>query len=271
MTMNKKTMISMGAALVFGLLAVFMVNRYISKKESEIYKGMELVPVVAITRDTRAGEKITTEIIAKRDVPQKFAPTNAVDPKDFELLIGQKLLYPMKRGDTVLWTSLSSDAEKLKAKGLAAAVTKGQRALSIAIDEVGGVGGLIKPNDHIDILCTVRSEATGQEATLTLLQNITVLATGRTMAGDAKPGREGGGGYGTLTLQVTLEEAELLVFAQKRTSLQTILRNPEDIDTREDIPKVGFSDILKDEYRRGLQERRNKIEIIKQGKTAKEK
>jgi pilus assembly protein CpaB len=262
--MNKKTIIIISIAVGCGLLAVFLVNQYITSQEKSIYEGMEMVPVVAITQDTVAGQKITTQIIAKRNVPKRFIHTNAVHAKDFELLIGQKLVYPMKRGDTVLWTSLSSEVERLKT-GLANIVTKGERALSIAVDEVSGVSGLIKPNDHIDILCTVRSEISEEEATFTLLQNITVLATGLAMSGETNKK----GGYRTLTLLVTLEEAELLVFAQKKGKLITILRNSEDIETQKDIPKVTFSDILKDEYRKHLQERRNNIEVIKKGKVDK--
>lgn len=262
--MNKKTIIIMGIAVACGLLAVLLVNTYITTKEKAIYKGMEMVPVIVITQDTEAGQKITTQIIAKRNVPKKFLHTNAILAKDFELLIGQKLVHPMKRGDTVLWTSLSSEVERLKT-GLTDTVTKGERALSIAVDEVSGVSGLIKPNDHIDILCTVRSDISEEEATITLLQNITVLATGLAMAGDDDMKN----GYRTLTLLVTLEEAELMVFAQKKGKLVTILRNAEDIETRNDIPKVTFSDILKDDYRKHLQERRNNIEIIKKGKTEK--
>lgn len=264
--MNKKTIIIIGIALGCGLLAVFLVNNYIRTKEKAINKGMEMVPIVAIAHDTVAGQKITTQMIAKRSVPKKYLHTNAVLAKDYELLIGQKLIYPMKRGDTVLWTSLSSEVERLKT-GLANTVTKGERALSIAVDEVSGVSGLIKPNDHIDILCSVRSEISEEEATFTLLQNITVLATGLAMSGEHSKKS----GYRTLTLLVTLEEAELLVFAQKKGKLITILRNPEDIETKKDIPKVTFSDILKDEYRKHLQERRNNIEVIKKGKTDKKR
>lgn len=264
--MKKKTIIIIGIAVACGLLAVFLVNNYITSKEKAIYKGMEMVPIVAITQDTVAGQKITTQMIAERKVPQKYLHTNAVLAKDLKLLIGQKLIYPMKRGDTVLWTSLSSEAERMKA-GLADRITKGERALSISVDEVTGVSGLIEPNDHIDILCTVRSEITEEEATFTLLQNITVLATGSALAGEENKKNKG---YRTLTLLVTLEEAELLVFAQKKGKLITILRNSEDIETQKDIPKVTFSDILKDEYRKHLQERRNNIEVIKKGKTDKE-
>lgn len=260
--MNKKTMITLGVAIACGLLAVLLVNKYITKQKKEINKGMDLISVIAITKDSAAGQKISSEIIAKRSIPQRYAHANAVQAKDFELLIGQTLIYPMKRGDAVLWTSIASEAERLRT-GLAGKITKGERALSISVDNVSAVSTLIKPNDHIDILCTIRNEMTQEEATITLLQNITVLATGRVMSGEKRIKQ----GYGTLTLLVTLEEAELLVFAEKKSKLVTVLRNQEDIETREDIPKVTYSDILKDEYRKHLQERRNQIEVIKKGKS----
>lgn len=268
--MNKKSLITIGISVACGILAVLLVNNYIKKKEIAINQGMQMVPVIAITEDVQAGQEISTAVIAKREVPEKYAHTNAVDPKDVELVIGQKLLFPMKRGDMLLWTSLSSkveEAERLKMGGLANMVTKGERALSIPIDLIGGVAGMINPNDHIDILCTVHSQVSGEEATITLLQNMTVLATDQRRAGT--PGKEGG--YSSLTLLVTLEEAELLVFAQQKTKLVAILRNPEDIDTRQDIPKVTFSNILKSEYLKSLQKKRNTIEIIKQGRTAESK
>ena len=94
--------------------------------------------------------------------------------------------------------------------------------------------------------------------------NTPELAPGRVMSGEQKLKPA----YSTLTLLLTLEEAELLVFAQKKgRTLVSVLRNPEDIQTRQDIAKVTFSDILKDEYRKQLQEKRNNIEIIKKGKT----
>lgn len=260
--MNKKTIITIAAAVALGLVAVFLVNSYITDKERALYEGMEMVPIVVVTQDCAAGQKIASQMIAKREVPQKYVDTNAVLAKDYDLLIGQTLVYPMKRGDAVLWSSLASEAERMK-PGMAGIITKGERALSIAVGGVASVSGFIKPNDHIDILMTVRDRESGEEATITLLQNMTVLATGEQMG----KGNRDNSGYSSLTLLVTLEEAELLVFAQQKGQLVTVLRNPEDIDTREDIPKIGFSDILKDEFRKNIQEKRDQIEIIKKGKT----
>ena len=63
--MNKKTTIIIGIAIVSGLLAVYLVNTYITKKEKAIYKGMEMIPIIAITQDTVAGQKITMQLIEK--------------------------------------------------------------------------------------------------------------------------------------------------------------------------------------------------------------
>jgi pilus assembly protein CpaB len=260
--MNKKTIITIAAAAAFGLIGVFLVNSYITNKERALYKGMEMVPIVVITQDTAAGKRITPNMIAKRNVPQKYVDTNAVLAKDYALLIGQTLVYPLKRGDAILWSSLASEAERLN-PGMAGIITKGERALSVAVGGVAAVSGFIKPNDHIDILMTVRDRDSGEEATITLLQNMTVLAAGQQLDVGNHDNRK----YSSLTLLVTLEEAELLVFAQQKGQLVTVLRNPEDINTREDIPKITFSDILKDEFRKNLQEKRDQIEIIKKGKT----
>jgi pilus assembly protein CpaB len=146
-------------------------------------------------------------------------------------------------------------------------VLKGERALSISVDTVSSVAGLLQPNDHVDILGTFRNQETGEEATITLLQNITLLAAGSHMSGERQTDRS----FSTVTLLVTLQESELLVFAQERGRLVLILRNPEDIETQKEIPKVTFSDIMKSEYLTELQQTRDRIEIIKQGKSVKAK
>ena len=94
---------------------------------------------------------------------------------------------------------------------------------------------------------------------------MTVLAAGDALSGLQSESSR----YGSLTLLVTLEEAEILIFAQQKGRLVTVLRHPEDIETRDDIPKVKFEDILETEYRRDLQTTRNRIEVIRKGKEAK--
>ena len=111
----------------------------------------------------------------------------------------------------------------------------------------GWVSGLVKPNDHVDILGTFtfpsRTNPSQMESvTLTLLQDVTVLATGTNLA---RQNTEGGGenqtGYSMLTFEVSTHEAEILVFAQQtRGQLYLYLRNPNDVSTKSDFPSVNF-------------------------------
>ena len=100
--------------------------------------------------------------------------------------------------------------------------------------------------------------------TVTLLQNVAVLAVGGKLgsgrgAGDDS-GRRGGGRTSTVTVLVTPEEAELLVFAQDRGKLGLTMRNEEDVNTEMELDGKNFADIFRPETRQRIQVKRNKKE-----------
>ncbi|MCP4714765.1 MAG: Flp pilus assembly protein CpaB [Deltaproteobacteria bacterium] len=261
--MNKKALATIAAAIALGLIAVFLVNRYITQQEEEMYSGMELAKVIAVTEDVPAGTELTIEILAPRQMPEKYIHGNAVGPDDVQMVLGQSLNFPLKRGDPILWSDLEGDEASRALRGLSGRITKGERALAIPVDTISGVAGYIKANDRVDFLCTVQNNETGMMTTITLLQNITVLATGENTGDlfDEIPDES----YSSLTVLVTLEEAELLVFAQDNGNLVAVLRNPEDVETIMDVPKMDFSNIMKQEFRNKLQKNRDRIEVIRSG------
>jgi len=260
--MNKKTLVSIGCAIVFGLIAVLLVHQYIKIKEEEISRPLgEMIDVVVVTQDVKAGSTITENILGMRTIPKYYARGNSVHPSDASRIIGQKLRIHLKAKDPILWTDLlESSDDDVQGSLIASKIPKNQRALSISVDQVSSISGMIRPNDHVDILCSLRDESSGEEATITLLQNITIIATGSNIFHNVSSGN-----YGNVTLLVTSEEAEIIVFAQKRGALTLLLRNPGDINTRKDMKAVKFSDVYKNETLRKIQTKRD-IEIIKPGR-----
>jgi pilus assembly protein CpaB len=242
---------------------MLLVNRYIATKEKSIFKGMDLTQIVVVSKDIEPGTKINRDMLTTEKIPEKYVHANAISPDDMDILVGQTLNFPLKQGDPVLFTDLGEERMRLRMEKLSSKVTKGERALSIPVDMVSGISNLIQPNDHVDILGTFMNLGTGEEATITLLQNITTLAIGSSMSGENQNGQS----YSTVTLLVTLQEAELLTFAQERGRLILILRSSEDIETLKAVPKVTFSDIFEVEYRMNIQKERDRIEIIKQGRS----
>jgi len=265
---NKTALI---VAVVLGLIAVFAIQSYVSRVKRAAYKGTELVKVVVAKEDITRGTIIKKEIIASRGIPGKFVDSRAVLTREYENIIGQPIRYTIKKGQPILWSDLGGG----RVKGLASIIGGGERAITIAVDDITGVSGLLQPNDHVDILGTFGVKVPGQEGarggtemtTITLLQDVTVLAAGEEMTGSmARSAKRFGvsGGYSSLTLSVTPVEAELLVFAEQQGKLSLALRNPEDIGIKENIPKITFDYIGRlTEIRQLMKERKKRIEVIR--------
>jgi len=118
---------------------------------------------------------------------------------------------------------------------LALRTPPGKRALTINIDSLSAVGGLINPGDYIDILghLTVpEGSSKSKPFTAIIFQNIQVLAVGANL--------ESTGGYAeqqqaralTITFAVDPEEAGLLTFATKHGRLQLLLRAQQETETQ---------------------------------------
>src|SRR5205807_2294388 len=94
------------------------------------------------------------------------------------IAVGLGVLVPLKSGDPILLSHLEPAREvefstMIQAKG---------RAVTIDVQERNAVGLWVRPNDHVDVLGSFRDAQTQQLKTVTLLQNVVVLATGRVNA-----------------------------------------------------------------------------------------
>ena len=258
-------------AVVLGLLATLLVYAYVQKAKEAAVKGWILVDVIVASRDIPAGTAIDLGMLAKRRVPKQFLSEGVVVPQERDQLVGQRINTPLKRGDLLRWVDIG---ERGAARaGLSERIKEGDRAMSIPVDIISSVSGYIRPNDHVDILGSFMippSTKTGvpEKIVMTILQNVTVIETGDRISQMARAAT-GTASINTLTLLVAPEEAEMLVMAQETGRLTTILRNPKDVKTRTDIPKIRFEDVAQIERRVQVQNQRNErigIEIIRGGK-----
>ena len=117
----------------------------------------------------------------------------------------------------------------------------------MAISGASGVSGMVQPTDRIDVLGTFsfpskRVPGEMETVTLTILQDVTVLATGQRLAKQNVYRRSGRDtSYSTVTVEVTPREGELLVFAQQiKGRLALALRNPSDVSFESDLPEINF-------------------------------
>lgn len=226
------------AALGFGALAALSTQRYIAD-ELEAARARqgprpETVDVVVARRDLERGETVDPSTMAVRALPRDHLPAGVVDPARFEPLQGLRLAAAMRAGEPLL----AARVEGADAATFSTRVPDGIRALTIAVDEINAVSGMLQPDDRIDLLLSVRPPAPAPgglpapEVTLPFMQDLRVLATGRQVRPAGEGGSEGAAGsaraFTTITVEVTPERAQQLIVAQRGGKLTALLRNPGD-------------------------------------------
>lgn len=218
----KKTWIILGVALGIGALAALGAHGYLNKKLAEIdarARGKTVNAVVA-KRELRKGEKITSETVAIRPIPVDFAHSQAIHPEHFERIDGQPLAYPVKSGEMILWGLL----ENKRTSTFSVRVKPGHRAITVPVDEINSISGLLEPGDAIDLMAAIDQD--GKKNIFTLLQNVNVMATGQRAENDPKSGEKRT--YSTVTLDASPQEALNIIRARETGKLTALLRNPED-------------------------------------------
>lgn len=251
-------------ALVLGLLAGVIAYSAIKKKEADVRRGWNLVPVVVAAQDIPEGTVVTFEMISQRSVPEQFVTSSVVKPDSASYVVNQKVLVALQAGDPLLWSQFETTkaAERLSSK-----VQKKGRAITIETKRTTSVGGWVRPNDHVDVIGTFRDPQSDEQVSVTLLQNVIVLATGKiTGTTNVNLIPENERDYDNISLLILPEEAEILVLAQELGALTLSLRNEDDVDIIEDRGRATISSLLSGERTRQLEIRRREvIQIIKGG------
>ena len=245
------------AAVAAGLVAAILTRLYLSSKDSEI-AAMKAkyaarygkVEVLCYAEDVPSGTVLSKNQLLLRTVPEIGLRGQALKLENLGDVIGRKVMLSHRKLDVVFWADI--EGGNPRDVGLAANVRKGMRAVSINASGAAAVSGMVNPNDHVDVIGTFTfpDESGKREqaalVTCTILQNVLVLATGKTTAKMAGRHNDGSpqSSYSTVTLEVTPRDAEMLAFAeQMRGRLTLSLRNRNDVSYEKELPQVDFAKI----------------------------
>jgi len=195
--------------------------------------------VVVAVRDLPARARINTE-----DLEIVELPAIAVHPlsyKSIEDVVGRFAAGEVALGEQILPNDISED---VLGGGLAQLVPVGSRAISIAISNATAAGGLVSPGDHVDVIAIFTEDTVGRDGTSIVAQNIEVLAISQTVLGDdVEAKRDAGSGSSspqsvsaTVTVAVSLENAQRISLAESFGELRVFLRNPDDTSEPVAVP-----------------------------------
>ncbi|MEG1479567.1 MAG: Flp pilus assembly protein CpaB [Kiritimatiellia bacterium] len=248
-----KQKIILAASILIGLLAAFLSGQYIASKERDLAREKEAfdkqnrrIEVVVLAKALPADTKLTQDDLGILSFPERALRGQVIKPEgNIALrLVGRRLAMGVEARKPLLWSDIEGGAPE--AGGLASMLHPKMRAISISVSGAASVSNMVRPTDHVDVLGTFtlpskKVEGATELVTLTILQDVLVLATGQETALTANAQS---GNYGLVTLEVSPHEAEVLTFAeQMRGRLTLSLRNPEDLHYEKELPQVNFERI----------------------------
>ncbi len=242
-------------AVLAGIFAAMLTRQYLSNKDREVQAQLDkikrqyrMVDVLTVVKDLPAGSIIKKEDLGSISVFENQLRSDVILQADWRDIVDRKASNSLVRENPIFWTDIEGGMPGRL--GLAADIKPGCRALSINVSGASAVSGMVRPNDHVDVLGTFTfpsDERPGEMelVTMTVIQNVTILATGNKTAKSSIGQQLGSSSsYSTVTLEVTPREAEMLVFAEQMKGRLTLaLRNPKDVHYESELPRVDFDKI----------------------------
>jgi pilus assembly protein CpaB len=211
-------------AAAAGLCAAWAAREHIQDKV-QLLEAQARVPTVervVAAYDLPVGTRLAPEHLALRALPAAHVSSDSVPPERFTELNGTVLRAPLRAGDPILPVHAVAQVQTAFSSHLSA----GRRAITMPVDAINSVSGLLQPGDLIDLY--VSFEHQRRRMTAPLLQGVLVLATdANTQHVNDAPGHRGGQ-YATVTLDAAPEDAVKLVAARQSGTITAVLRPPHD-------------------------------------------
>ena len=262
--MNKLLII---AGIILGAVTVVLLNLHVDqvKSEQKSLSFLKLKADVSVAKGAPVGRGML-EIVS---LPASFETlTRIVVPANENTLAwidGRRVSEDLSEGSFLRFDQLADSPEKR----FPAKITMGMRAVTIPVSAVSAAAFFVQPGSRVDVVGTVveavpvepvakavagtkaakpvqqvlsRGETT-RMVTRTLLQNIKVLAVDKATTRETYRSKSGRG-YRTATVELSLLDAERLIFAlsQVQGGLTLLLRNPKDQNI-EKPPSVSWPEM----------------------------
>lgn len=193
--------------------------------------------VVVAIDDVPFGKAIKRDMLALQSWPAYAVPNDSFSSID-EVIAGRegqerRAKSPLSKGDILSTTKISDFGESVS---ITQQINPSMRAVTIRVDDITGVGGLIAPADRIDL--TLTRNIDHQLVTSTILQDVEVL-------GFDQPGKDGqrrAGKVKSVTVQVEPADAQKLALAQQAGTLSLSLRHIDAAD-RPALQSISVKDL----------------------------
>jgi len=261
MNIDKKNILLI--SVILGLISSLLVWFYLNSIEKKYYQAGIPVNVLIAKNYIPQSTVLTPDIVEIVKVFKEYAQPGSIN--SLKEILDEKgkpkyiTIIPILKNEQITITKLNYINQKA---GLAYWIPENKVAVSIPSDELLSFSGLIKPGDRVDIVCSVEYEKENRKSeliTFTLLQNVSVLSVNKTTVGDIETGihqdkKDGqeklrsSEEINTITVSLTPQEANLLIFMKQKSRIDLVLRNYNDNQIY-NTEKIKLDKIISDAYK----------------------
>src|SRR6201999_3419734 len=223
------TIVMIGFAVVFGLLAVFIAQVWLSNQANMQAKNLEAnkpavatQTIVVAKQPLRFGAELNAAMLEEIPWPAQAMPAGAFAKVSDVLAGGRRIvLAAIEPNEPVLALKITGPGQRAT---LSALVKPGMKAVTIRVNDVEGVGGFVLPGDHVAVVLT-RQLDKGSATTEVVLQNTRVLAVDQ--SADERAAKAAVAK--SVTLEVDTVDAQKVWLASSVGSLSLLLRKAGEV------------------------------------------
>jgi len=254
--------------ILLAVAAVFMTKTYIDQQRQQVIEEAKKkianieqtlpktqVKVLVAGKDIPKGNIIAADSLTTSIIPEQYLQPQTVSSAD--RILGMVAIVQIAKGEQI---TLSKLVQPRQLGGLAEGTPIGKRAITISVDSLSGLGGMINPGNYVDVIAllpvpvtTVEGKQVNQMAVMPLFQNTLVLAVGQDTGTVSAPtsGRKAqeadkmSEGSPLITLALTPQEANLIAFVQEQGKIRLTLRSPADAQVVQSIQPASWDTLFK--------------------------
>lgn len=252
-----KNIIAIVAAVFLGIVAVAAVSSYVEGIRSA--QAGQMMKAAAVRKTIAKGETVKRDDLESKEIK---IDEDAIAWADAKKVVGLTAATEIKAGQTLTFALFSAEESAFSKK-----IPSGKRAITLTVGSDSGFAGMLVPGDIIDILITYNpssamsqafagtsrplnsggaaaNETTGIVTTF-MMTGIQIVALDNRTKGEifnATGSDYNAKSYGSVTVTLKPDEAQLIVFAQQCAGVKMtyLLRNPEDRAPLEGVSAMDY-------------------------------
>ena len=161
--MRKTNLIILLVAIVMGGLAALMARSWI-QTHTTAPAAVATDKIVVANAKLTFGAQLTRDNMTEVVWPKAQVPDGAFTSMEDVLKEGRRyVLGTVEKNEPLLRSKMTEPGQRAS---LSALLDEGQRAVTVRVDDVRGVAGLILPNDRVDVVLIRTESKQGEEMTL---------------------------------------------------------------------------------------------------------